>query len=434
MSLLDYERRFSNLKMNVVGGAEKSPHKVAMLLAVIELIEKEAVTENRIEFSAVLKAEFSNQFSRLSGPNDRDNPHLPFFHLRSSGFWHHHVKPGMSEPYSKLTTASGSGAIDKHIAYVQLDDELLELLGNGVARELLKTALHKNLTDQDRSNLLAVGKGWDWLECEATVQDYFVMLHKELAGEKYNKAQHRRELGAKIQGREKGIEFKHQNISAVLIELGLPYISGYKPRFNYQQQLKQVVLAHIAGHQDDFDRITAEGSVVTEPLDKPHDWGAVYDENVPERFASIEEPKRQYLARKTNFSQRERNNRQLGEQGEAFVIEYERYRLKLAGRADLAREVEWSSKDRGDGLGYDVRSFDQERDEELFIEVKTTNSGKYQPFFISGNEVAFSKHKASQYSLYRVFDFKQKTQLYKLSGAIDQYVHLHAQSYKASFR
>jgi hypothetical protein len=434
MSLLDYERRFSNLKMNVVGGTEKSPHKVVMLLAVIDLIEKETITENHIEFNGTLKSTFTDQFIRLAGPNDRDNSHLPFFHLRSSGFWHHHLKPGMSEPYRKLATASGPGVIDKHIAYVQLDDELFELLGNGVARELLKTALHKNLTSQDRSDLLAVGKGWDWLECEATVQDYFAMLRKELAGEKYNKAQHRRELGAKIQGREKGIEFKHQNISAVLIELGLPYISGYKPRFNYQQQLKQVVLAHIAGHQDDFDRISAVGSMVNDTPEKTHDWGAVYDKDVPERLASIEEPKRQYLARKTNFSQRERNNRQLGEQGEAFVIKYERYRLESAGRDDLAREVEWSSKDRGDGLGYDVRSFNPERDEELYIEVKTTNSGKYQPFFISGNEVAFSKLRASQYSLYRVFDFQQKPQLYKLHGAIDQYVHLHAQSYRASFR
>ncbi|MEZ5509912.1 MAG: hypothetical protein R3F47_08420 [Gammaproteobacteria bacterium] len=30
-----------------------------------------------------------------------------------------------------------------------------------------------------------------------------------------------------------------------------------------------------------------------------------------------------------------------------------------------------------------MRSFSVEREEELFIEVKTTNSGKYQPFYVS---------------------------------------------------
>lgn len=48
MSLLSFERQFSNLKLNTRGGGEKSPHKVAMLLAVIELIAAEVITENKI--------------------------------------------------------------------------------------------------------------------------------------------------------------------------------------------------------------------------------------------------------------------------------------------------------------------------------------------------------------------------------------------------
>ncbi|MBK8614733.1 MAG: hypothetical protein IPN85_15005 [Flavobacteriales bacterium] len=32
-------------------------------------------------------------------------------------------------------------------------------------------------------------------------------------------------------------------------------------------------------------------------------------------------------------------------------------RLAAAGRADLAKEVEWVAKTQGDGLGYDIRSF-----------------------------------------------------------------------------
>lgn len=434
MSLLDYEKKFSQLKMNTRGGSEKSPHKVAMLLAVSEMIENGAISENRILFDQGLKECFSRHFSAFAGPRDRDNPHLPFFHLRTSDFWHHRVKPGMADAYSRLSTASGPGAINEHIQFVFLDDELFELLGYGVARELLHAALLRNLGDDDRAGLLNVGTGWDWLECEAIVQDYFVMLTKQLAGEKYKKADHRRGLKLKLNDRNDGsIEYKHRNISAVLLELGQPYIQGYKPAYNYQSQLKHVVLAHLAGNQIELDHIldSALGDVSVEPAEI--EWDSVIDMEIPEKLASVQEPPRKYLARKTNYSERENRNRKLGERGEAFVIEYERYRLNECNRPDLAGEVEWSSSERGDGLGYDVRSFDPQRDCELFIEVKTTNSGKYQPFFISDNEVEFSKEKSAQYFLYRVFDFRHKARIYQLKGAIDQYVHLQPKNFKASF-
>lgn len=396
--------------------------------------EKAAITENRILFGQRLKQGFSQHFSELAGPRDQDNPHLPFFHLRSSSFWHHRVKPGMTDAYARLSTASGPSAINAHIEFVFLDDELFELLGYGVARQLLHAALLRNLDSDDRIGLLDVGNGWDWLECEAIVQDYFTMLKKELAGEKFNKSEHRRNLKSKLGDRNDGaIEFKHQNISAVLLEMGQPYIQGYKPAFNYQSQLKQVVMAHLAGNQRELDYIL-DTALVDSPSEPGEiEWGSVIDLEIPEKLASVQEPQRKYLARKTNYSERESLNRKLGERGEAFVIEYERYRLGLCGRPDLAVEVEWSSSEHGDGLAYDVRSFDAERDQELFIEVKTTNSGKYQPFFVSDNELEFSRERSEQYSLYRVFDFKRQARIYQLKGQVDQHVHLQAKSFRATF-
>ena len=431
MSLLSYERQFSSLKLNVQGGG---PHKVAMLLAVIELVESGTLAENCIYFDQPLNAAFTRHFDVLAGAHDRNSPHLPFFHLRSSGFWFHHIKPGKRDAYATLTTAKGSSAINDHIAFAYLSDELFELLAHRIARELLKSSLHKSLTLHDRSSLLDVGKGWDWLECEAVVQDYFAMLTQELRGERYSKAEHRRSLLPKLNNRTEGsIEFKHQNISAVLLEMGQPYIQGYKPAFNYQQQLKGVALAHIAGDPMMVERMIEAADAAILKVPHQPDWASVFDSELPERISGIKEPQRQYLARKINFTERERNNRQLGERGEAFVIEFERYRLQQAGRPDLAKEVEWSSNDQGDGLGYDVRSFNPAQDEELFIEVKTTSSGKYQPFFISANEVAFSKQRPNQYSLYRVYNFKQQARIYQLPGVVDQYVNLQPQSYKAFF-
>tara|TARA_R110002124_G_scaffold12197_14_gene58184 strand:+ start:11681 stop:13006 length:1326 start_codon:yes stop_codon:yes gene_type:complete len=440
MSLLYFEKQFATLRMNIRrgggegGGSEKSPHKVAMLLAVMDLVEAGDIADNRIFFNRALKDKFTRYFNNLAGEADRDNPHLPFFHLRSSGFWHHQLKPCREDAYSQLNTASSPTVVTDNIAFAYLDDELFELLTNGVARALLKAALDKNLSQDDRSELLNVGNAWDWLECEAIVHDYFDMLNKEIAGEEFVKAEYYRNLLPKLNNRNRGsVESKHRNISAIMIELGQPYIRGLTPMSNYQKQLKQVVLAYLAGHQTELEElvVAATGPVLDEPYQI--DWAMVLDSELPEKISSIRESNRQYLARKLNYAERERNNRALGERGESFVIEYERFRLNQADRPDLAREIEWSSSVHGDGLGYDVRSFDPSRDKELFIEVKTTNSGKYFPFFISTNEVEFSKEKANNYSLYRVYDFKQKARIYQLNGAVDQYVHLHPQSYKASF-
>jgi hypothetical protein len=71
--------------------------------------------------------------------------------------------------------------------------------------------------------------------------------------------------------------------------------------------------------------------------------------------------------------------------------------------------------------------------EEHYIEVKTTNNGKYQPFFVTPNELDFSKDAAEHYSLYRVYALNKNPRLFRLPGAIDQHVSLQPELYKASF-
>lgn len=80
----------------------------------------------------------------------------------------------------------------------------------------------------------------DWSESEndMIVADYFAMLTQELANKPYSKTDHNRKLQTQI-GRGRGsIEYKHQNISAILKGLGETWIDGYKPAFNYQASLR----------------------------------------------------------------------------------------------------------------------------------------------------------------------------------------------------
>ena len=87
-----------------------------------------------------------------------------------------------------------------------------------------------------------VAESWSDAENDLIVADYFAMLNDDIAGRAYNKAEHRRALISLLQGRSHGsIEFKHQNISAVLKGLGEEWIAGYKPAFNFQSSLVDAV-------------------------------------------------------------------------------------------------------------------------------------------------------------------------------------------------
>lgn len=90
------------------------------------------------------------------------------------------------------------------------------------------------------------GKKWTDSEVRVIVADYFAMLREELHGRPYSKSEHRQAISSSLPARTNAsIEFKHANISAVLLDLGLPYIDGYKPRGNYQSLLAEAVETYL---------------------------------------------------------------------------------------------------------------------------------------------------------------------------------------------
>lgn len=272
---------------------------------------------------------------------------------------------------------------------------------------------------------------WSKLEVEAAVADYLTMLASELAGVPYSKAAHNRALLPQLNRRTKqSIEYKHANISAVLLELGFPYIRGYQPRFNYQQLLAEVVAERLdeARHLHELAAADADRPIVVPEVD---DILAVLT-TAPEaakRPRETREPQN-WATRTTNYLEREARNRSLGLAGEEFVLNYERARLIHAGQERLAAKIEHTSVVRGDHAGYDILSFEKSGAERL-IEVKTTKYGKDTPFFLSRNEVAVSGREAERYFLYRIFAFRDAPGLYSLTGAMDQTCELSATTFLA---
>lgn len=282
-----------------------------------------------------------------------------------------------------------------------------------------------------------MGDDWTRAEVDLIVADYFEMLRAELLGQPYNKTEHRNRLITKLKKRSNGsIEFKHQNISAVLVNMGMPYIDGYKPRGNFQAILATAVENYTDTHQGFFDQL-ADAKILN-PTEIPAlamtNTGDLFVPR-PERIIVPEPATQPWLSRrgrKIDFVRRDAENRRLGKQGEKFVFEIEKQRLLEAGRDDLAKKVEWVADTCGDGLGFDVLSFNEATGGKKYVEVKTTGLGKFFPFYVTRNEVRCSEAEPDRYNLYRVFDFSRTARLYVLPGALSKVCRLDPVQYKAA--
>ena len=243
------------------------------------------------------------------------------------------------------------------------------------------------------------------------------MLACELGGESFNKKAHNRALRQQLDDRSPGaVERKHQNVSAVLIALGFPYIDGYKPLGNVQGLLRDVVREHLP----EFEAVVARDvEERQEPFASDDLLGILVDP--PEAtLPEVRQPRPEYTVPSCNtgavdYLRREASNRSLGDAGEALIMDYERLRLERAGKDQLARNIEQVSKTIGEHAGYDIRSYNADG-RDRFIEVKTTRYGRHTPFYISAGELRFSKAHADSYHLYRVFGFRKKTATLYLNG------------------
>ena len=138
--------------------------------------------------------------------------------------------------------------------------------------------------------------------------------------------------------------------------------------------------------------------------------------------------------RNVDYRSDSEKNKKLGNVGEALVAKWEKEELIRHGRTDLAKMVEIVADTQGDGLGYDVKSFTPSG-EEKFIEVKTTTGSIETPFYLSANELAFSKLNPQKYFLLRVYDYKRLSgiaQFYVVSGDIEAAFNLSPSEYRVS--
>jgi uncharacterized protein DUF3883 len=229
------------------------------------------------------------------------------------------------------------------------------------------------------------------------------MLGSEAAGQEYSKTQHRRALKQRLSTyrTDSAIEYKYQNISAVMIMLGLPYIRGYKPMGNFQEALSAEIQRRLQAAPALLRQLQSaqtDATLVFVPLQRT---------DPPQRLARDREPASTgtRLGRHPDYGLLQDENTKRGATGEQLVVDYERTWLRQHGRADLAGRVRWTAREDGDGLGYDVLSHSLDG-HERYIEVKTTALGALTPFYLSSAELEFAHRQLRSYALYRVYSVR----------------------------
>jgi hypothetical protein len=268
------------------------------------------------------------------------------------------------------------------------------------------------------------GKLWRDDELDAIIADYFDMLEADLARRPYVKSKHSAALMDRLGRSHRSVEFKHQNISAVLDELGLPWIRGYRPAPNYQEAISDGIDRYLTQHAEVLQLVlptvvvpTYEVFVATPEL-KPNE--------------GLLPPRLRRLVQKYDPVERDHRNRTLGRAGEEFVLEVETKRLVAANRQDLSRQVRWVSDQEGDGAGYDILSFEP-GGSELLLEVKTTNGSARTPFFLSRNECAVAMERPQDWRIYRVHQFASDPKIFTIAPPLEASLRLQTETWRASF-
>lgn len=267
---------------------------------------------------------------------------------------------------------------------------------------------------EDKDTPGAKGTDWTAIQVDKLVANYFLLLGQDRAGVGINKAELYRTLGTDIGRSEKSVEWKLRNVSSVLEMLGISWILGLLPAHNRQEALVKAVKRQIDLHPEilrDPETVKPRFLPKGEPIMV-----------APPTFLNAEPENEldalQRLLGKYDPAARDERNRSLGRAGEEMVLEFERARLRRAGQDELAEDVRWVSNLDGDHFGYDVKSFENDGQEQL-LEIKTTNGHARTRFWLSGNQCEVAAKNPETYRVRRVYHFRNGAAMFDIQPPLD---------------
>ncbi len=133
--------KFAQLRVDRSKGAS-APHKPILLLSIIAEIDSGNIIENKIYITPELVARFKDFWHQLvHSPIFTSNFSLPFYHLKSDGFWFLHTFIGKEIALTSSYSIKSFGQLKDVVDFASFDETLYQLLINRHTRGLLRSTL-----------------------------------------------------------------------------------------------------------------------------------------------------------------------------------------------------------------------------------------------------------------------------------------------------
>ena len=134
-----YAQKFQRVRVDRAHGV--APHKPILLLATLELFERNEIQQNRIYLSKQLNQTFLKYWSYLGSANHHPDISRPFFHMKSGKFWHLMMNPGFESILAAKIKLKTFAEVKRAVAYAYLDEDLFDFLRETQLRESLLAVL-----------------------------------------------------------------------------------------------------------------------------------------------------------------------------------------------------------------------------------------------------------------------------------------------------
>ena len=141
-NIFKYVNAFKKLKRGVTQYG-KAPHKVVMLLSVLQAFQNKQIKSNQIFISPELILLFKSNWNDLVQTNHVCNFALPFWHLKGENFWHLSANVGYSNFIVMQESVSGINQLNNIVDFAYLDEPLFELMMAEVSNLILQDVLIK---------------------------------------------------------------------------------------------------------------------------------------------------------------------------------------------------------------------------------------------------------------------------------------------------
>lgn len=142
-----YKKAFSKLRADAIperwtqATNNRAPYKPFLLLAILDLVAQHEIKTNFVELNADLLDIFDLYWTKVIGQDKESNIVLPFFHLKSEGFWHLIPQPGKEEVLRASSPIRSLRILRMLVLGAKFDDELFRLIQLPDERDELRRVL-----------------------------------------------------------------------------------------------------------------------------------------------------------------------------------------------------------------------------------------------------------------------------------------------------